>query len=264
MGRISEKFNELRERNEKALITFITAGDKSFEWTKALIKEMDKKGADIIELGIPYSDPIAEGATIQAANIRARKNPIRIRDIMNLVKDIRKDVEKPILYLLYFNCILQYGIDRFLSECVESGVDGLIIPDLPYEESWEIKDKAVEYGVDIIHLVSPTSKERISAIAKNATGFLYCVSSLGVTGEKSKFNTDFDEFFKYINKASNISTALGFGISTPEHVKELKNYTDGLIVGSAIVRRVGESKTLKEALEKVGSFTELLKAEMLS
>jgi tryptophan synthase alpha chain len=262
MRRIGRKFKELKGKNEKALITFITAGDRSLEWTKELIYEMDKKGADIIEIGIPYSDPIAEGPTIQAGNIRARKNKLKIKDIMNLVKEVRKKVDKPILYLLYFNCVLKYGIERFLSECKESGVDGLIMPDLPYEESWEINDIAESFDIDIITLVSPTSKERISTIAKNAKGFLYCVSSLGVTGEKKDFDTDFDEFFKFVNKASSIPTAIGFGISGPEHIKKLKEYADGLIVGSAIIRRVGESKTIEEAKKEVGSFTKTLKKAM--
>jgi len=262
MSRIEQKFKELRERNRKALITFITAGDPTLEATIDIVKEMERKGADIIELGIPYSDPIAEGPVIQLANSRALKKGIKIKDIMDMVVKLRKEVKVPLLYLLYFNCILQYGPERFFADCAASGIDGVIIPDLPYEERSEIDDVAEKYLVDIITLVSPTSRNRIERIAKDAKGFLYCVSSLGVTGMRKEFSTDFDEFFSYINKVARIPKAIGFGISTPEHIRRLKKYGDGLIVGSAIVKRIEESSNPEEAVAEVGKFVQTLRCAM--
>jgi tryptophan synthase alpha chain len=259
MNRIEKKFIELKEKKKKALISFLTAGDPTLEVTIKLVKEMENKGADIIEIGIPYSDPIAEGPVIQLANTRALKNDIKIKHIMEAVCEMRKSVQVPLLYLLYFNCILQYGPENFFKACNESGIDGVIIPDLPYEEQGEIENIALKYKVIIITLVSPTSKERIEKIAKGAKGFLYCVSSLGVTGVRKDFNTNFEEFFSYINKVTSVPKALGFGISTPEHIKMLKGYCDGLIIGSAIVKLIGESDNGEEAVIKVGKYIESLR-----
>jgi tryptophan synthase alpha chain len=259
MNRIDKKFNELKEKNKKALISFLTAGDPTLADTISIVKEMEKRGADLIEIGIPYSDPIAEGPVIQQANARALKNDIKIKNIMDAILGLRKDVTVPIVYLLYFNCILQYGPDNFFSDCRKFGVDGVIIPDLPFEEQGEIEEIAQKYSIHIITLVSPTSKERIEKIAKNAKGFLYCVSSLGVTGVRKDFNTDFEEFFFYINKVTNIPKALGFGISTPEHVEKLKGYCDGLIIGSAIVKIIGESENGEAAVRNVGGYINKLR-----
>ncbi|RCX12964.1 tryptophan synthase alpha chain [Anaerobacterium chartisolvens] len=259
MNRIEEKFKELKSKNKKALITFITAGDPDLGTTVELVEEMERRGADIVELGVPYSDPVAEGPVIQKANCRALKNNIRIKDIMDTVRKIRERVSVPLVYLLYFNCILQYGPERFFSDCRESGVDGVIIPDLPYEEQAEIDGVAEGFDISIITLVAPTSKERADKISKKARGFLYCVSSLGVTGVRSEFKTDFEEFFKYINNASEIPKAIGFGISTPEQVQALKGYCDGLIVGSAIVKKVEESSSPSDAVKNVGDFVEVLR-----
>jgi len=262
MNRIEKKFIELKKINKKALITFVTAGDPTLETTIKLVKEMEKRGSDIIELGIPYSDPIAEGPVIQAANSRALKNGIRIKDVMNMVGEIRKDVRVPLIYLLYFNCILQYGPENFFADCAHFGIDGVIIPDLPYEELDEIGGIADEYSVDVISLVSPTSRERVEKIARNAKGFLYCVSSLGVTGMRKNFDTNFEEFFSNINKATSIPKAIGFGISTAEQVKQLKKYCDGLIVGSAVVKQVEKSSNEEEAVKNVGDFVMGLRAAM--
>jgi tryptophan synthase alpha chain len=262
MGRIEEKFRELKQLNKKALITFVTAGDPDIEATIRIVKEMELRGADVIELGIPYSDPIAEGPVIQRANSRALQNGLKIKDIMGTVARIRKDVKVPILFLLYYNCILQYGIERFFEECVKSGVDGLIIPDLPFEERSELDVVTTGYPIDVITLVSPTSKDRIEKVAKDARGFLYCVSSVGVTGMRSEFDTDFEDFFSKINKATDIPKALGFGISTPEHIKTLKKYCDGLIVGSAIVKQVEISRNSDEAVKNVGEYIRDLRKAM--
>ncbi|MCX7711540.1 MAG: tryptophan synthase subunit alpha, partial [Clostridia bacterium] len=177
-------------------------------------------------------------------------------------KEMRGVVSVPLVYLLYYNCILQYGTEKFFTDCAESGIDGLIIPDLPYEERDEIEEVASRYPVDLITLVAPTSKDRIEQVVKNARGFLYCVSSLGVTGVRSNFDTNFEEFFSDINKYAPIPTAIGFGISTPDHVRQLKHYSDGLIVGSAIVRQVERSANKDEAVLNVGSFVRSLREAM--
>lgn len=262
MSRIQSAFIKRKENGKKALITFITAGDPDLETTKQLVLEMEKQGADIVELGIPYSDPIAEGPVIQRANERALKNPIKLRNIFDLVSSLRNDTQIPIVFLLYFNCILQFSPERFFTECRLSGIDGVIIPDLPFEEREEIKNIAELAGVDIISLVSPTSKERVARIAGDARGFLYCVSSLGVTGMRSSFNTNFDEFFSLINANAKVPTALGFGISTPEQIAQLRGYSDGLIVGSAIVKKVEESGCREGAVKKVGEFVESLRTAL--
>lgn len=262
MGRIEDKFNELKKAGRKALITFITAGDPDIGTTVRLVKEMEDRGADIIELGIPYSDPIAEGPVIQAANERALSRALKIKDVMTAVRTMRETVKVPLLYLLYYNSILKYGPDRFFRECSEAGVDGLIIPDLPYEEKDELEEFTAKYGIVMITLVSPVSNERIERIARDAKGFLYCVSSLGVTGVRQSFATDFREFFSIIDRATGIPKAIGFGISTPEHILALKGYCDGLIVGSAMVRQVEAGKTPDEAVENVGRYTAELRKAM--
>lgn len=254
MGRIDEQFKKLKQMGRKALITFVTAGDPDLSATVELVKEMERQGADLIELGIPYSDPIAEGPVIQAANARALKNPVKIQHMMETVRTIRQTVQVPLLYLLYCNCILQYGPDRFFSDCAAVGVDGVIIPDLPFEEKGELEPFADKHGVIIISLISPTSGDRIKTIASKAKGFLYCVSSLGVTGMRSGFSTDFDAFFSAIHQASDIPKAIGFGISAPEHAAQLKGYCDGLIIGSAVVRQVERAATPEEAITNVGRY----------
>lgn len=262
MGRIEDKFDELKKQGKKALITFVTAGDPDMGTTMRMVEKMESCGADIIELGIPYSDPIAEGPVIQAANVRALKHSIKISDIMKSVMEIRKKVKVPLLYLLYCNCILQYGIDKFFADCEAAGLDGVIIPDLPFEERDELEGAAEKYGIVMITLVTPTSGERIEKLTRNAKGFLYCVSSLGVTGVRSTFNTNFEEFFSRINSASSIPKAIGFGISTAEHVKQLKGYCDGLIIGSALVKRVEAAVDADEAVAAIGRYTQELRAAM--
>ena len=259
MGRIGDKFAQLKKESKKALITFVTAADPSLDRTIELVKIMEKKGADIIEIGIPYSDPIAEGPVIQKANERALKNNVKIVDIMNAVREMRKEVSVPLVFLLYYNCILQYGIKKFFNDCEKVGIDGLIIPDLPYEERDELDDFEKNIPIDIISMVSPTSENRIEKIARDAKGFLYCVSSLGVTGSRSSFDTNFEEFFKVIGRHKNIPTAIGFGISKPDHVRELKKYTDAVIVGSAIVEKIEKGKNLDDVLNEVGDFVRVLR-----
>ena len=261
-NRIDLMFARKRAENKKALITFVTAGDPDLAATRQLVLAMVAAGADLVELGVPYSDPLAEGPVIQAANLRALKNDVRLDTLFQLVAGIRKDCQAPIVFLLYLNCILQYGRERFFQQCQICGVDGVIVPDLPFEESEEIHTVSQPSGVRLIRMVAPTSQDRIARIAGRAEGFLYCVSSLGVTGVRSEFKTDFDSFFAQIDQFKQAPSAVGFGISTPEQVKKLRGYCDGIIVGSAIVKKVAAAATPAAAVEAVADFTGQLRAAL--
>lgn len=258
--RIGAMFTKKKQAGQKALITFVTAGDPDIRTTEHLVLAMEKAGADMVELGVPFSDPVAEGPVIQAANIRALALGLRIDGIFGAVAHLRQKTQMPLVFLMYINSIFNYGVERFFARCAETGVDGVIIPDLPYEEKGEVAAPAAQNGVKLISMVAPTSHERIRKIAAQAEGFLYCVSSLGVTGTRSAFSTDFKSFFSLINQYTAVPTALGFGISTPEQACELKQYADGLIVGSAVVRQVGAAATPNEAVDKVSAFTSSLRA----
>ncbi|NLZ49456.1 MAG: tryptophan synthase subunit alpha [Clostridiales bacterium] len=259
MNRIDFKFNELKEKKEKALITFITAGDPDIDTTVSLVLEMEKAGADIIELGIPYSDPVADGEVIQESSQRALKNGIKIKDIMKAVEDIRKESSIPLIYLVYYNCIFKYGIDKFIKECNEVGIDGLIIPDLPLEERGEIIDLAYENNIYIIPMVAPTSEERIKNILKDGRGFVYCVSINGVTGTRDKISTDLNSYINLIKEYSVIPKAIGFGVSNAEMAKNFSKYAEGVIVGSAIIKRIASSCNKEETIRRVVSFVKELK-----
>lgn len=257
MNRIDAKFQELKLNNRKALITFITSGDGGFDTTEKAVFAMQNAGADIIELGIPFSDPIAEGPVIQAASERALANGTTLVGIFNMVKKIRQKTDIPLVMMMYLNTIYRFGTERFFSMCDEYGIDSVIVPDMPFEEADEIKDTAEKYGKYSISLVTPTSHERIEKIASNAKGFLYCVSSTGVTGIRSSFTTDFDEFFGTIKKYAEIPYAVGFGISSPEQAYKMSQYCDGVIVGSAIVKIIEQYG--KDSAEKVYEFVSSLR-----
>lgn len=250
MNRIDERFNQLKKENKKALITFLTVGDPDIETSERAIFAMQEEGVDLIELGVPFSDPSADGPTIQRADERALAAGTDIFKVFELLEKIREKIKIPMVFLLYYNVIVQYGAEEFFKRCADTGIDGLIIPDLPYEESDEVKEYTEKYGVYQINLVSPTSRDRIEEIAKNSKGFLYCVSSLGVTGEKSVFKTDFDDFAGTIKKHSDIPACVGFGISNGQQVRELTKYFDGAIVGSAIVKAIAD-KGIDGLREKV-------------
>jgi tryptophan synthase alpha chain len=261
VNRIDKSFADLKHQNKKALITFITAGDPDMETTENLVLEMEQAGADVIELGVPFSDPVAEGPVIQEASERALKRGTTLKEIFALVKKLRQKTDIPILLMMYLNCIFKYGKEKFFANCVESGIDGVIVPDMPFEERDEIFDEAKKAGVYSINLVAPTSRERIKEIACESEGFLYCVSSLGVTGQRNNFSTNFDDFFTDIKKYSKVPYALGFGISTPQQVSELAHYCDGLIVGSAIVKIVCQYG--RQSIEPVSAFVKTLKDAMI-
>jgi tryptophan synthase alpha chain len=259
MTRIGDKFAALKEREEKALVPFFFAGDPDIDTTYDLVLALEKAGADIVELGIPYTDPLADGPTNQAAAARALKNDITLPDILDMVKRLREVTQVPIAFLLYFNCVMQYGVERFLQGCEQCGVDGLVIPDLPYEERLRYKEIFARYDVDMIPLVTPVSGERIEKIVQDSSGFVYCVTSTGTTGVRSDFDTDFDRFMSDVAQHTDTPRVLGFGISTVEHVKKLKEFGEGVIVGSAIVKRMEAAKDAKRMIKDVAGFVAELK-----
>lgn len=237
MNRIENVFSR-----GKAFIPFITAGDPSIELTERLVHELADAGADLIELGIPFSDPVAEGAVIQAANVRALSSGTTTDKIFDMVKRIRESCDIPIAFMTYINSIFSYGTERFLYKCKEVGVDAIIVPDLPYEERNEIKPYCKEHGITYISMIAPTSKGRISIIANEAEGFIYCVSSLGVTGVRQDIGSTSNNMIRRVKKVKSIPCAIGFGISTPEQAKTMAEISDGVIVGSAIVRIIEHYK----------------------
>ena len=220
----------------KAFIPFITAGDPSLEKTKEFILEMERAGADLIEVGIPFSDPIAEGIVIQEADIRALAAGTTTDKIFDMVRELREETQIPLVFMTYLNPVFHYGYEKFFSRCQEVGVDGIIIPDLPFEEKGELEEIAAAKGVDVISMIAPTSEERIQNIAKNAKGFIYVVSSMGVTGMRSEIKTDLNALLSSIKKATDVPACVGFGIHSPEQAAEVARVADGVIVGSAIVK----------------------------
>ena len=238
-NRIDKKFAELKAAGKKALITYIVAGDGGYDLTEQAVLEMEKQGVDIIEIGVPFSDPIAEGTVIQEASLRSlRDNHTTLKGAFELVERLRKKTDMPLLLMLYANTV--FRTPDFFERCKAVGVDGVIIPDLPFEEHEEFDKPARENGVYNISLVTPASRGRIAKIASKAEGFLYCVSSTGVTGMRDKFSTDFDAFFGEIKASANIPYCVGFGIRSGETAKKMGAYCDGVIVGSAIVNQVAE------------------------
>ena len=229
--RITEAFEK-----GKAFIAFITCGDPDLETTARAVRAAAENGADLIELGIPFSDPTAEGSVIQGANLRALKGGITTDKIFAFVKELRKDVTVPMVFMTYANVVFSYGAKKFISACREIEIDGLILPDLPFEEKEEFDIVCKKYGVDLISLIAQTSHERVAQIAKDAEGFVYCVSSLGVTGTRTNITTDIGAMVKLVKQAKDIPCAVGFGISTPEQAKKMAAQSDGAIVGSAIVK----------------------------
>ncbi len=263
MNRIDKKFKDLRERDEAALITFISAGVPDLETTKEIILDMEKKGVDIVEIGIPNSRPAADGPVIVEASRRALEGGVKISKVMDMVTELRKDTDIPLVYLVYFNSVFVYGIDRFLAKCSEIGIDGILIPDLPIEERGEVLEACEENGVYLIPLVTPSSEERIEQITKNAKGFVYCVAVKGVTGTRTAINEDIEEYMNLVSKYTDLPRAIGFGVSTPEMAREYKDYAEGVIVGSAIVKKLLEDKSNEEIVEDVGEFVSSLKQAMI-
>lgn len=258
MIRIAEAF-----KNGKAFIPFLTCGDPDLETTGKIIRTMSENGADLIELGIPFSDPTAEGPVIQEANIRALSGQITTDRIFDFVRGIRNEISVPMVFMTYANVVFSYGPEKFIKTCSQIGIGGLILPDLPYEEKDEFDPLCKKYGIDLVSLIAPTSKDRIEMIAKEAAGFVYIVSSMGVTGARSKITADIGAMVKLVRENTGIPCAVGFGISTPEQAEEIGRMADGVIIGSAIVKIIAEYgrdsvpyiaeyvRSIKQALDKL-------------
>lgn len=249
--------------NKKAFIAFLTAGDPDADSSVEFILEMERAGADLIGIGIPFSDPTAEGVVIQEANIRALKGGMTTDGVFNIVKRVREQSQIPLCFMTYLNPVFHYGYDRFFAKCEELSVDGIIIPDLPYEEKAEVEEPANKHNVAVISMLAPTSESRIQMIAREADGFIYVVSSMGVTGVRSEIKTDLASIVESVRKVTDTPCAIGFGISTPEQAKNMAAVSDGSIVGSAIVKIIAEHgrkaapllyeyvKSMKEAVASV-------------
>ena len=249
MSKIKEAFEK-----KKVFVGFLTAGDPNLAKTEEFILKMQEAGAGLIEIGIPFSDPIAEGPVIQEANVRALSNEggCTLDMVFDMVARIRPQVTVPLVFLTYLNPVFRYGYDRFSKKCAEVGVDGFIIPDMPYEESAELTEIAAGYGVDKITLIAPTSDERVQMLAKDARGYIYLVSSMGVTGERNEITTDLGDIVAKIRQVTDTPVAIGFGIHSPEQAKEMGQLADGVIVGSAIVKLIAKYGT--EAGEPVAEY----------
>lgn len=252
MSKIAQAF-----AHGKAFIPFITCGDPDLETTAAAVRAAAENGADLIELGIPFSDPTAEGPVIQGANLRALRGGVTTDKIFTFVEELRRDVTVPMVFMTYANVVFSYGAEPFIAACRDIGMDGLILPDLPFEEKEEFLPLCRKYGVDLISLIAPTSEDRISMIAKEAEGFLYVVSSLGVTGTRSEITTDLASILAVVREHTKIPAAIGFGISTPEQAKHMAELADGVIVGSAIIKLLAQYG--REAPRHIGAYVKAMK-----
>ncbi|WP_297206690.1 tryptophan synthase subunit alpha [uncultured Brachyspira sp.] len=246
--------------NKKAFIPFITCGYPSLELTEDIIYSMIENGADLIELGIPFSDPTAEGVVIQNANEKALKNHVTRDKIFDMVRRIRKNSDIPLVFMTYANVVYSYDIEKFLSVSKEINIDGLILPDVPFEEKNIFEPFCKKNDIDLISLIAPTSENRIHKISKEASGFVYCVSSLGVTGVRQKIETDIAKIVNLVKKSTNIPAAVGFGISTTEQAKNISKYSDGIIVGSAIIKLC--EKYANDSPKYVGEYVKSMKDAM--
>ncbi len=255
MSKIKKAFE-----NGKAFIAFITCGDPDLETTKKAVAAAVAGGADLIELGIPFSDPTAEGPVIQGANLRALTGGVTTDKIFDFVVELRKEVSVPMVFMTYANVVYSYGSEKFISKCSEIGMDGLILPDLPFEEKSEFEDVCNKYDIDLVSLIAPTSANRIAMIAKEAKGFIYVVSSLGVTGTRSNITTDLDSIVNVIRENTDVPCAIGFGISTPQQAAKMSSISDGAIVGSAIIKLL--EKHGKEAPKYIEEYVHEMKEAM--
>ena len=244
-------------QNGKAFVAFITCGDPDLETTAALVRAAAESGADLIELGIPFSDPTAEGPVIQEANERALRAGVTTDKVFALVRTLRRDVTVPMVFMTYANVVYSYGTERFLDACVDVGIQGLILPDIPFEEKAEFDPACRARGLELVSLIAPTSADRISKIAREASGFVYCVSSLGVTGVRSEITTDVGAMVRLVKQERDIPCAIGFGISTPEQARQMAEYADGVIVGSAIMKLVATHG--KDAVPYVAAYVKSMK-----
>lgn len=260
MNRIEEKLAKCKEEGKKAFITYMTAGLPDMEGTKVIIKKQQEAGIDVIELGIPFSDPIADGPVIQEASYQSIQKGTNVKKVLQMVKELREECQVPLVFMMYYNTILHYGPEAFVKACIDAGVDGLIIPDLPWEEQDELKRfLAKESAPILIQLVSPVSKQRIPMILKEARGFVYCVSSMGVTGQNANFHKDIAAYLKQVKQISNIPVMMGFGIQTAKDVEPYRDSIDGAIVGSHFIKLMQKSQY---NLDAIAQYIQTFKQEL--
>ena len=263
MGRIETRFADLHSQHRKAFVAYITAGDPSLTATMSLVRELEKNFVDIIELGIPFSDPIADGPVNQQASMRALKNNVTLGQILDTVQIIRKESQIPIIFFTYLNTILSYGMKHFVDNAADTGVDGALVLDLPPEEAEEYKQLMDSKHLATVFLVSPiTASERLELITRNTTGFIYYVSQMGVTGEREHVAGDINEHIRLIRSYTSVPVVVGFGISTSNHVRTVAQYADGVVVGSSIVKRIGELSKKPGFEKEVGKFVGTLTAPL--
>ena len=244
-------------KNGKAFIAFLTAGDPDLDTTAKLLPAISKAGADIIEIGIPFSDPVAEGIVIQEADMRSLAAGTTTDKVLDMVEKVAPECDCALAFMTYINVIYVYGVEKFISRCAKIGVSAVIVPDVPYEERGELSGVCEKYGVDLIRFIAPTSKERIQTIAAGARGFIYCVSSLGVTGVRSEIRTDVGEMIRLAKEVTDTPCAVGFGIATPEQAENMSKVSDGVIVGSAIVKLI--AKHGKDSVQPVSEYVKSMK-----
>ena len=263
MSRIDATFERLRARGERALVVFLTAGDPSLADTRALVVEMARQGADIIEIGVPFSDPLADGPVIQRAAGRALAGGTTLTRILAMVRELRPEVDVPLILFGYYNPVLAFGLGAFARAAAGAGVDGLIVPDLPPEEAGPLSEEAGPAGLDMVHLLAPTSApERVKLIARTSTGFIYVVSVLGLTGERRELPPDLDQQIRRLRLVTTKPVCVGFGISEPAQVKAVGKLADGVVVGSAIVRLIEERAGTPTLVKDVGEFVAALKTPL--
>jgi tryptophan synthase alpha chain len=263
MNRIDRKFRDLQQHNRKAFIAYITAGDPSLESTVRLVLEFERRGVDIVELGVPFSDPIADGPVNQEAAMRALRREIGVGEVLETVRAIRRESRIPLIFFAYYNTILSHGLETFVNDAAEAGLDGALVLDLPPEAAGEYKRLMDSRGLATVFLVSPiTPQDRLPLIAGQASGFVYYVSQMGVTGERERISESIPAMVSRIRSLTDTPIAVGFGVSTPDHVREIARHADGVIVGSSIVRRIGERGEIPGFEVEIGEYVGTLTAPL--
>jgi tryptophan synthase alpha chain len=261
MGRISQTFERLQKIHERALIPYVTAGDPDLGMTKTLVREMARRGGDLIEIGVPFSDPLADGPIIQRASQRALQGGTTLRKILRTVSELRRDVDVPLVLLTYYNPVFRYGEEAFVADALDAGVDGIIVPDLPPEEAQTLMDLTADTDLDMIFLAAPTStSDRLALISEASRGFIYYVSRLGTTGVRDQLAEDLRVMLENLRASTSKPITVGFGISTPDHVRLVAELADGVVVASAILKLIEDLGGREDKLTQVGDFVAALKA----